>query len=141
MQVSAAASWLSIVLLIVLVLFVAAPIAGFLLWRRRGGSEGDSLVCGACGYPVRGMTALNCPECGADLREAGIVKPTRSSGGSVVMVIVLTIFSLMILMGLLSFVTFKATSSSGTSVTTSPAPAAPPAGSPPTPPTAPTPSP
>jgi len=30
--------------------------------------------CGACGYSVRGLTALCCPECGADLRGVGIVR-------------------------------------------------------------------
>lgn len=29
--------------------------------------------CGNCGYIVRGITTLTCPECGGDLREAGIV--------------------------------------------------------------------
>ncbi|MCX5659841.1 MAG: hypothetical protein NTW19_08985 [Planctomycetota bacterium] len=32
----------------------------------------DGGACGKCGYLVRGITALNCPECGADLREVGI---------------------------------------------------------------------
>jgi len=31
--------------------------------------------CGSCGYPTRGLGSLDCPECGADLREAGIVTP------------------------------------------------------------------
>lgn len=33
--------------------------------------------CGKCGYPARGIESLNCPECGADLREVGIVDPNR----------------------------------------------------------------
>lgn len=32
-------------------------------------------VCGQCGYCVRGITALTCPECGSDLREVGIIAP------------------------------------------------------------------
>lgn len=29
--------------------------------------------CGACGYAVRGLTTFTCPECGADLREVGMI--------------------------------------------------------------------
>jgi hypothetical protein len=32
-------------------------------------------VCGQCGYCVRGITSLTCPECGSDLREVGIIAP------------------------------------------------------------------
>ncbi|MDP9173740.1 MAG: hypothetical protein M3O30_07725 [Planctomycetota bacterium] len=32
-------------------------------------------TCGQCGYCVRGIAGLICPECGADLREVGIVPP------------------------------------------------------------------
>jgi hypothetical protein len=32
------------------------------------------LGCGKCGYPVRGISELKCPECGADLTEAGIIR-------------------------------------------------------------------
>ncbi len=32
-------------------------------------------ACGKCGYPARGIGSLECPECGADLREAGIITP------------------------------------------------------------------
>jgi hypothetical protein len=31
--------------------------------------------CGACRYPVEGLTSFTCPECGADLRSAGILVP------------------------------------------------------------------
>ncbi|MEO6437283.1 MAG: hypothetical protein ABIP55_16190, partial [Tepidisphaeraceae bacterium] len=31
--------------------------------------------CGRCGYPVRGLPTLACPECGGDLRNVGIVAP------------------------------------------------------------------
>ena len=36
--------------------------------------------CGQCGYIVRGVAGVHCPECGADLREVGIV--TGKSGPS-----------------------------------------------------------
>ena len=29
--------------------------------------------CGQCGYIVRGLTTLNCPECGSDLAAVGVV--------------------------------------------------------------------
>ena len=47
------------------------------LWVRvvRGRKLGDLPVCGQCGYGTRGLTGLACPECGADLREVGIVTP------------------------------------------------------------------
>lgn len=32
-------------------------------------------MCGGCGYCVRGIEGLTCPECGSDLREVGIVTP------------------------------------------------------------------
>lgn len=32
-------------------------------------------ACGGCGYPARGITSFECPECGADLREVGIKRP------------------------------------------------------------------
>lgn len=36
--------------------------------------------CGRCGYCVRGIPGLTCPECGADLREVGIVTPGMRRG-------------------------------------------------------------
>jgi lipid-A-disaccharide synthase-like uncharacterized protein len=37
----------------------------------------DVPVCGQCGYVVRGISSLTCPECGSDLREVGVLAPTR----------------------------------------------------------------
>jgi hypothetical protein len=34
--------------------------------------------CGRCGYPVRGLTGTTCPECGADQRVVGVVRPYRT---------------------------------------------------------------
>lgn len=55
------------------------------MWRRRfpsekGGGTGEP-VCGACRYPVRGLSTFTCPECGADLRDVGIIKTGASNGG------------------------------------------------------------
>ncbi len=41
------------------------------------GRPGSLPTCGACGYVVRGVSTLACPECGADLREAGIIGPRQ----------------------------------------------------------------
>jgi hypothetical protein len=50
-------------------------------------------VCGACGYSVIGLTTLTCPECGTDLRAAGILTPRtpRPNAGIVGAVIVFTV--------------------------------------------------
>ena len=39
-------------------------------------------VCGHCGYCVRGISQLICPECGSDLREVGIVAPNARRSDS-----------------------------------------------------------
>jgi hypothetical protein len=36
-------------------------------------AESADPVCGKCGYCVRGIEGLTCPECGSDLREVGIL--------------------------------------------------------------------
>jgi hypothetical protein len=41
------------------------------LWRRR--SRPREPACGVCGYAVHGLPTFECPECGSDLRKAGIV--------------------------------------------------------------------
>jgi class 3 adenylate cyclase len=42
--------------------------------RRRPGSDP---ACGKCGYAGRGLTTFVCPECGADLREVGIIPAAK----------------------------------------------------------------
>lgn len=62
-----------LLILILLVLPIAGVTYGLMLWVR--GSKGSShseMACGGCGYAVRGLTQLTCPECGVDLRNAGI---------------------------------------------------------------------
>src|SRR5690606_21037158 len=62
--------WAAVLLVIVAVLIAR-------LWRGltlpRGARREPA--CGGCGYAVRGLSELRCPECGADLREAGILTP------------------------------------------------------------------
>lgn len=49
---------------------------------KRRSRRVDHPACGACGYNVTGISRLSCPECGADLREVGILTPrmTRPLG-------------------------------------------------------------
>jgi len=68
--------------LILLLLVVVGLIYGIILWVRGGRSRGDGqMACGGCGYAVRGLESLNCPECGADLRKVGINRGTSGSSG------------------------------------------------------------
>lgn len=87
--------------LIALVLFlfvIAGLVTGIILWATAGkATAGGEMSCGSCGYAVKGLTQLNCPECGADLREAGINRggsPTRRVFG-----ITLTIVCSLLLLG------------------------------------------
>jgi hypothetical protein len=47
-----------------------------LVYRGLGYGGVREPSCGSCGYPVRGLGTFACPECGRDLREAGIVTPS-----------------------------------------------------------------
>jgi hypothetical protein len=40
---------------------------------------GPESTCGRCGYVVKGLTTFTCPECGSDLRDVGIHRPSRLS--------------------------------------------------------------
>ncbi|MEX0654989.1 MAG: hypothetical protein WD534_07455 [Phycisphaeraceae bacterium] len=65
------------------------------LWWRvvRGGSGSALPSCGKCGYAARGVQSLACPECGADLREVGIVTPKAAGAiGVVGFVLLWTLF-------------------------------------------------
>ena len=62
------------VLLLLLALVVVLVV---LVLRRRRGPAVALPSCGQCGYAVRGLPTFTCPECGADLREVGIVTPTE----------------------------------------------------------------
>jgi hypothetical protein len=51
--------------------------AGVIAWRWLRGRKHriTEPECGKCGYCVRGVAELTCPECGSDLREVGILAP------------------------------------------------------------------
>ncbi|HTW93379.1 MAG TPA: hypothetical protein VMD30_01210 [Tepidisphaeraceae bacterium] len=57
---------------------IGAVTAGLLVRRKRGEQQANpEPACGHCGYCVRGIASLTCPECGSDLREVGIVTPKQ----------------------------------------------------------------
>ncbi|MBX2851079.1 MAG: hypothetical protein KTR15_04955 [Phycisphaeraceae bacterium] len=81
-----------LIVIFVALLLLGGLITGIVLWSTSGSGGSGEMSCGACGYAVRGLSQLNCPECGADLREAGINK--GASAGKKVTGMVLTIGSL-----------------------------------------------
>ena len=66
------ASFLGLLFLVFGVLCVVGLIVGIILWATSGSGGSSEMSCGGCGYVVRGLSQLTCPECGADLREVGI---------------------------------------------------------------------
>jgi len=72
----------SVLLLMVLFLGLVVPVGivvALLVQRSRGSANADDgAVCGKCGYSTRGLPGLDCPECGSDLREVGIVLPQKA---------------------------------------------------------------
>jgi len=60
-----------------LFLFVIASVVGLAwLWSRVLGRQKVRVPsCGSCGYAVRALEVMTCPECGSDLREVGIITP------------------------------------------------------------------
>ncbi len=74
------AATIALLPLLLLLLILGGLVYGIILWitSGKGGTKGE-MACGGCGYAVRGLEALNCPECGADLRMVGI---NRGASGS-----------------------------------------------------------
>lgn len=70
--------------LIPLFILLACVVGLIYIWVKVffGGAnpaKGDDLArCGQCGYPARGAAGLDCVECGADLREVGIVTAAQA---------------------------------------------------------------
>jgi hypothetical protein len=71
--------YLEYIPLLLFVLLLVSTVGLIVLWRGvfKRGIHGDLPSCGRCGYAVRGLLGLTCPECGADLREVGIVTPKQ----------------------------------------------------------------
>ena len=87
MSASPASSWAPIAAIlavfIILLPAIICIVMGILMLRRKRTEHG----CGKCGYAVRGLTTLHCPECGSDLREVGIVPPTAGPALPVFLII------------------------------------------------------
>jgi len=73
------------VLPLVLSVFLLGLLVGFTLLilrsRRSGGRPipaGPEPRCGKCGYAVTALTTFRCPECGEDLRVAGIIPAIKA---------------------------------------------------------------
>lgn len=78
-------------------LSVAGLVLGIILWATSGKGGGD-MACGSCGYGVRGLSQLTCPECGADLREAGINR-TGSPGKRTTGIVLTSVCGAFVLLG------------------------------------------
>lgn len=70
----------AIIPLLILAAILIGLVLGLIMWLTNGskGYDGE-MACGGCGYAVRGLEALNCPECGADLRMVGINRGQSAS--------------------------------------------------------------
>lgn len=67
--------WAYLQMLSGMVLIIGSLVA---LWRAvYRPSKNELAKCAACSYAVRGVESFTCPECGADLREVGIIPPVR----------------------------------------------------------------
>lgn len=89
----------SFIVLLPLLLLIAVLVAGIVMWaagvRKARGGE---MACGNCGYFVRGLQQLKCPECGADLRDVGITGG-GSGGGTKTAGMIMAITSACLLFG------------------------------------------
>ena len=100
-QATARKAFLGLPIMLLVALGLTALLV--ILLRRRKPKAQDAATCGQCGYVVRGIASMNCPECGADLREVGIVPPgtgrSRSPGvaGAIAIVLPLVLLLLLIL--------------------------------------------
>ena len=90
----AAMAWFPITIVMLLVVLAAFAGLAVLIFRvvRQDARTGDVATCGQCGYGVRGIESWECPECGADLREVGIERPTaRRMPGPVTFLVLWTL--------------------------------------------------
>src|SRR5437867_789892 len=61
--------------LVALVLMVVAFVVALLFRRNALTPMGSDPLCGQCGYCVRGLEGIICPECGGDLNVVGTLQP------------------------------------------------------------------
>lgn len=68
----------------------------YLRHRRLAAESAGSATCGQCGYALRGTTAFECPECGADLREVGMKPPRDPNKGRAVLIFITVMFGIVV---------------------------------------------
>lgn len=104
--------------LLIIAFILIGLVFGVTMWITGGRSRNKGeMACGGCGYAVRGLEALNCPECGADLRMVGI-KPLPGKGSlglGIVFAMLLTLLLVITLGSWLFMANVKSTSPAGSS--------------------------
>jgi len=84
---NAGVSIIGLLVILILLALIAAGVTLIILGLvGRKPRLADGGVCGKCGYSVKGLTGLNCPECGGDLREVGIERPGGVAGKNVALI-------------------------------------------------------
>ena len=102
-----------------ILLVIGGLIWGIMMWRTGSKPrEGAGMGCGRCGYGVTGLTSMQCPECGADLRVVGIDKGNaqRRKLGILMSVISGGLLVLISLYFVMFFLTAAITSSRATTI-------------------------
>jgi len=134
--VNAGVSIIGLFVIVILLALIAAGITLIVLGlvgRRPRLADGG--VCGQCGYSVKGLSALNCPECGSDLREVGIERPGGVAGKNIALISGLVLLGLVLMCVVTTFLWATAIRSQPVTVpqTTHSVPFQPPQPSPPAP--------
>lgn len=91
---------LAIFSLLLILLVLAGLVVGIVLWLGGKPAASGGMSCGHCGYLVKGLGGWACPECGADLREAGI-RPQGSPGRRRAGIAVTAVFGSLLVVGCL----------------------------------------
>ncbi|NBC10538.1 MAG: hypothetical protein GVY24_02235 [Planctomycetes bacterium] len=109
MSMSADFRILGLLVIVILLALIAAGITLIILGlvgRKPRLSDGG--VCGKCGYSVKGLSALNCPECGSDLREVGIERPGGVAGKNVALIGGIVLLGLVLMCVITTFLFYDA---------------------------------
>jgi hypothetical protein len=85
--------------------FLAAATFGWLVIRLLENASSE-MRCGHCTYPTKGIESLTCPECGADLRMAGIVKGRPVNPGVLILLTALATASMLVALFFISLCRF-----------------------------------
>ena len=75
----------------------------WLVQRLVAGRKITQASCRHCGYPARGLASFDCPECGADLRQRGVIAPAHANRGLVGIAVVSVWTVVVLTLGTLSY--------------------------------------